>query len=175
MGHRRRLSVLRNARSRLLRHLSSSAVIFLADVVVGRAASSINLAKASGGSARFDLPATDRVTLDRWVGARSTPQGLLVRSRIILLLGQGLSGRAVAGRLRVSRHTVDLWRARYRDGGCVALTREKPGRGRKSSVGIEGSEKAETPGPVISTSPAAAEQVQLLQPSARRIEAHRSP
>jgi hypothetical protein len=102
-----------------------------AGFVIGCVSSPINLAKISRGSSRFHLPATDRETLDRWVRARGTPQGLLRRSHIILSLGDGLSGRAVAAKLNVTRHTVDLWRVRYLDGGCVALTREKPGRGRK--------------------------------------------
>jgi transposase len=77
----------------------------------------------------------DRLTLERWVRARTSPQSLVLRSRIVLMLADGRSGRAVAQMLEVSRHTVDLWRTRYQDGGCEALGREKPGRGRKRAGG----------------------------------------
>ena len=72
-----------------------------------------------------------RATLERWVRARTTSQRLALRSRIVLLLADGLSAREVARRLEVSRHTVDLWRARFCSGGCGALAQDKAGRGRK--------------------------------------------
>jgi transposase len=77
-------------------------------------------------------PNADRATLERWVRAPTTPQRIVLRSRMVLLLSEGLSAREVARRLRVSRHTVDLWRKRYQVEGCEALTYDRPGRGRKS-------------------------------------------
>jgi transposase len=65
------------------------------------------------------------------VRARTTAQRLALRSRIVLLLSGGLSGRAVGEWLGVSRNTVELWRTRFEQGGCEALARDKPGRGRK--------------------------------------------
>jgi Homeodomain-like domain-containing protein len=75
--------------------------------------------------------AEDRRSLAQWVRAGTTPQRLVLRSRIVLLLADGLSNRAAARALGVSRHTVDLWRKRFEDGGCPALVSDKPGRGRK--------------------------------------------
>jgi hypothetical protein len=75
----------------------------------------------------------DRATLERWIRAPTTPQRTVLRSRMVLLLGQGLSAREVARRLGVSRHTVDLWRERYLEEGCETLTRDRPGRGRRRS------------------------------------------
>jgi hypothetical protein len=69
--------------------------------------------------------------LERWTRARTTPQRIVLRSRMILLLADGCSAREAARRLSVSRHTVDLWRRRYVEGGCDALTTDRPGRGRK--------------------------------------------
>jgi transposase len=77
---------------------------------------------------------TDRATLERWVRSPTTQRRIAVRSRIVLLLDDGLSAREVARRIGVSRHTVDLWRKRYRAEGCEALTRDRPGRGRKRSI-----------------------------------------
>ena len=86
------------------------------------------------GKTRTSLGLTtdERETLERWVRARSTPRALVVRSLIILRLADGLSGRAVARHLGISRRTVDLWRTRYSTGRCAGLTREKPGRGQKA-------------------------------------------
>jgi transposase len=75
------------------------------------------------------LPA--RALLDRWVRGRTTPQRVVLRSLIVLMLADGLSAREVARRLRISRHTVDLWRERFAAEGCAALTHDRPGRGRK--------------------------------------------
>lgn len=73
----------------------------------------------------------DRRSLERWVRAGTTPQRLVLRSRIVLLLADGMSSRAAARALGVSRHTVDLWRKRFEDGGCHALVSDKLGRGRR--------------------------------------------
>jgi transposase len=78
----------------------------------------------------------DRPTLERWIRARTTPQRTVLRSRIVLLLAEGLSAREVARRLGVSRHTVDLWRTRYVQEGCDTLTRDRPGRGRRRSMAM---------------------------------------
>ena len=82
---------------------------------------------------RRHTTAEDRATLERWVRSGTTPQRTVTRSRIILMLDEGLSAREVARRLGISRHTVVLWGARYAEQGCEALTRDKPGRGRKRS------------------------------------------
>lgn len=76
----------------------------------------------------------DRRTLEQWRRAGTTPQRLVLRSRIVLLLADGMSSRAAARALGVSRHTVDLWRKRFEDGGCQALVSDKPGRGRKQGT-----------------------------------------
>lgn len=73
----------------------------------------------------------DRRSLERWIRAGTTPQRVVLRSRIVLLLADGLSSRAAARALGVSRHTVDLWRKRFADGGCQSLVSDRPGRGRK--------------------------------------------
>jgi hypothetical protein len=86
------------------------------------------------GRLAFRLTVRDRSLLERWVRAPTTPRRTVMRSGILLLLGEGLSGRCVARRMGVSRHTVDLWRARYATDGCEALRRDRPGRRRRSIV-----------------------------------------
>jgi len=73
----------------------------------------------------------DLATLEYWVRAPTTQQRVALRSRMVLLLADGLSAREVARRIGVSRHTVDLWRKRYLQEGCDSLTHDRPGRGRK--------------------------------------------
>lgn len=77
------------------------------------------------------LAAFDRDRLERWVRARTAPQRTALRSRIVLMLSEGLSAREVARRLAVSRHTVGLWRKRYMEEGYPALLTDRPGRGRR--------------------------------------------
>jgi len=76
----------------------------------------------------------ERATLERWVRSGTTPQRTVMRSRIVLMLAEGLSAREVARRLGVNRHTVVLWDERFVKEGCDALTRDKPGRGRKPAT-----------------------------------------
>ena len=85
-------------------------------------------------SAESLLDAHDRAVLVRWIRARTTPQRVVLRSCIVLLLAEDLSAREVARRLGVSRHTVDLWRMRYLAEGRESLLRDRPGRGRKRSA-----------------------------------------
>ena len=73
----------------------------------------------------------ERTVLERWSRSRTTPHRLVMRSRIILALADGKSGRETAALMGISRHTVDLWRTRFRTGGCPSLVNDQPGRGRK--------------------------------------------
>jgi len=67
--------------------------------------------------------------LEGWV--KSAPQARLKRrSRIILLLADGLSQAAVAAQLGVSRRTVGIWRQRFLESGAGVLEHDRPGRGR---------------------------------------------
>jgi transposase len=52
------------------------------------------------------------------------------RSRIILLLADGLSQAAVAAKLGVSRRTVAVWQRRFVESGATTLQHDRPGRGR---------------------------------------------
>ncbi|HKE82809.1 MAG TPA: helix-turn-helix domain-containing protein [Vicinamibacterales bacterium] len=88
----------------------------------------------SSPSDTFVVSPQDRDTLGRWMRMPTATQRVVLRSCIVLMLAEGLSAREVSRRLGVSRHTVDLWRARYQRGGCDALTQDRPGRGRKRVV-----------------------------------------
>ena len=75
-----------------------------------------------------------RRTLEGWVRAPSTPQGIALRARIILAAADGTSNSAIAAALSVSRPTVLLWRARFVEAGPGALTAIREGRGRKPRI-----------------------------------------
>ena len=74
------------------------------------------------------------MVLERWVRAHGTPQSVASRARIVLLAADGESNSAIARELGVSRPTVILWRERFAQGGPLALTEVKDGRGRKRSI-----------------------------------------
>jgi transposase-like protein len=80
------------------------------------------------------LAPLDRATITRWVRGRTTPQRTVLRGRIVLMLADGLSGREVARQLGIARHTVDLWRTRFREEGPESLLRDRPGRGRRARL-----------------------------------------
>ena len=77
----------------------------------------------------LQVDTTTIALLEGWV--RSAPQARLKRrSRIILLLANGLSQAAVATQLGISRRTVAVWRQRFLEGGPNTLQHDRPGRGR---------------------------------------------
>jgi transposase-like protein len=76
----------------------------------------------------------DRTCLEHWIKASTTPQRLVLRSRIVLLSAAGSPAIAVARSLGVSRPTVRLWVRRYGQGGPQALEHDAPGRGRHATL-----------------------------------------
>lgn len=80
------------------------------------------------------IPETERNILHRLVSSPSTPQGIAMRVRIVLLASRGLANHAIAKQLSVGRPTVLLWRDRFREKGSPGLMRIKKGRGRKPQI-----------------------------------------
>ena len=76
-------------------------------------------------------------TLRVWVAAKTTPQRVVLRSRIVLLAHEGLANHAIARRLDISRPTVILWRMRFAEGGVRSVAEDAPGRGRKPRITSE--------------------------------------
>ncbi len=83
------------------------------------------------------VSAEQRLVLERWVAAHTTPQSIALRARIVLMAAAGESNSAIARRLAISRPTVIMWRERFAAGGPPALTEVKPGRGRKPTISAE--------------------------------------
>jgi len=72
-----------------------------------------------------------RTKLLEWIKAHGTPQQVVKRCRLVLLLGEGQTALGAAAQVAVNRHTAELWRDRVRAQGIDALWSIKPGRGRK--------------------------------------------
>jgi len=83
------------------------------------------------------LTAEQSRTLQAWVRAKNTPQGIALRARIVLAAAQGAPNRRIAKDLGVSRPTVLLWRSRFQEGGANALTHIGKGRGRRPTYTAE--------------------------------------
>jgi transposase len=76
------------------------------------------------------LSAQERATLQSWARARSQPQRLVQRAQIILMAAEEIENQEIAGRLRVSRPTVQLWRQRFLALRTVGLEKDAPRPGR---------------------------------------------
>ena len=67
-----------------------------------------------------------RKTLEAWVRAETTPQRVVLRSRICLLAAEGMSNSGIARELGTSRPTVLLWRERFNEQGPPGLSEDAP-------------------------------------------------
>lgn len=65
-------------------------------------------------------------TLEAWVRAKTTPQRVVLRSRICLLAAEGISNNKIARELGTSRPTVLLWRERFIKQGPQGLSEDAP-------------------------------------------------
>lgn len=66
------------------------------------------------------------MTLEAWTRATTTPQRIVLRSRICLLAAEGRSNNAIAHHVGTSRPTVLLWRKRFEQQGPLGLAEDAP-------------------------------------------------
>lgn len=76
----------------------------------------------------------ENTILFRLAHAPSTPQGIALRCRIVLLAGKGVANHDIAKKLSTSRPTVLLWRSRFIKKGSTGLLQIEGGRGRKPEI-----------------------------------------
>jgi transposase len=86
-------------------------------------------------AAPFWLSPAERRRLERWVRSPTSPQRLVLRSRIVLMRADGLAARETARRLGVAPGTVRLWSQRFSESGLESLACDRVGRGRPSRLG----------------------------------------
>jgi transposase len=79
----------------------------------------------------ISLGQADRLELQRWVAAHSTPQQVAQRCQIILSAAEGEPDKTIAADLQINFKTVALWRGRFRSQGTDGLWEVATGRGRK--------------------------------------------
>ena len=58
-------------------------------------------------------PRPSGATLEGWASRRRTAQGLAQRARIVLMCADGMTNKAVAAELGITRETVGRWRDRF--------------------------------------------------------------
>ena len=63
-----------------------------------------------------------RKTLEAWVGARGTPETIILRARICLLASEEMATHAAAKKLHTSHPTVLLQRKRLKEQGILGLS-----------------------------------------------------
>ena len=82
-----------------------------------------------------ELDDEERSQLTVWSHGRSTPQRLVLRSKIALLAAKGWENKRIARELRTNQHTVSLWRSRFASQRCDGIERDAPRPGRKPRLG----------------------------------------
>jgi len=67
-----------------------------------------------------------RQQVEAWARLPTTPQRVVLRSKIVLQAIAGVANQVIAATLGVTRPTVLLWRRRFTAGGPSALLRDRP-------------------------------------------------
>jgi transposase len=78
------------------------------------------------------LSEAERIRLEQWIRAGSTPQQVVLRAWIVLRAAQGQTDQQTSRELKVQRRTAALWRQRVRAQGIGCVWEIAPGRGRKA-------------------------------------------
>lgn len=80
------------------------------------------------------LSAEERAQLTKWSHGRSTPQRLVLRSRIVLRAADGLQNKEIAEDLGTRPDTVSLWRGRFHVNRLVGIEKDAPRPGPKPEI-----------------------------------------
>jgi transposase len=83
---------------------------------------------------RIVLSDQERATLQTWARARSQPQRVVQRAKIVLLAAEGVENRKIAHRVGASRPTVQLWRERFLALRTAGLEKDAPRPGRLPAI-----------------------------------------
>ena len=86
--------------------------------------------------ALLELTADAQSKLADWSKAHGTPQQVVKRCRLVLLMAAGVPAARAAKTVGTNRHTAELWRDRFRESGPDTLWEIALGRGRKPRAGL---------------------------------------
>jgi transposase len=73
--------------------------------------------------------------LATWSRGRSTPQRLVLRSKIVMLAARGWENKRIARELRTRQNTVSVWRNRFVSHRIDGISKDAPRPGRKPRIG----------------------------------------
>jgi len=76
----------------------------------------------------------DRAHLERLVRCPTTPQRLVLRSRIVLMSGEAVATGTIASELSTTHSTITLWRNRYESEGVAGLLQAAQRSGRPPAI-----------------------------------------
>ncbi len=82
------------------------------------------------------LSPEEHATLETWTRSRSLPLRLVQRAQIIRLATDGWASQDIAGRMKISRPTVQLWRQRFLALRVPGLEKDAPRPGRIPRISI---------------------------------------
>lgn len=80
------------------------------------------------------LSDADRAWLEANIRASTSPQRLVFRSRIVLLIADGCSDSEISRQMGCCRYTAARWRGRVAGEGIACVGSDRPGRGRKTTT-----------------------------------------
>lgn len=79
---------------------------------------------------KIELSPEEKEVLSKWSRGRRIPTRLMLRAKVTLLAAEGMENRRIAARLRMSRPTVGLWRARFATHRIAGIEKDAPRGGR---------------------------------------------
>lgn len=79
----------------------------------------------------------ERRELSQLTSARSAPQGIALRARIVLGAAEGVANNVLARQLSTTVPTVLLWRRRFQEQGLSGLLEDRPRSGRPKEITAE--------------------------------------
>jgi len=88
-------------------------------------------------SRRLEVSAEDKAEIDRLIRSPKTAQRVVLRSRIVLLSGEGVSTGSIVEGLGTTHSTVTLWRNRYEKEGVRGLLKDARPSGRRPRISKE--------------------------------------